>query len=67
MYQVIQKAINNHTKNLSIMTTLTLISEIKNYKNNSNVFTLNTLMKKVSNVNMCQKAKNIWNDFLNSL
>jgi hypothetical protein len=49
------------------MTTLTLISEIKNYKNNSNVFTLNTLMKKVSNVNMCQKAKNIWNDFLNSL
>jgi hypothetical protein len=49
------------------MTTLKLIFEIENYKNNSNVFTLNTLMKNVSNANLCQKAKNIWNDFLKSL
>jgi hypothetical protein len=63
---IIETATNNKLK-IKIMTTLKLISEIENYKNNSNVFTLNTLMKKVSNVNLCQKAKNIWNDFLNSL
>lgn len=49
------------------MTTAKLILEIETYKNDSNVFTLNALMKKVSNANLCQKAKNIWNDFLNSL
>jgi multidrug efflux pump subunit AcrB len=50
-----------------IMTTLKLNNEIKIYKSNSNVFTLTDLMKKVGNAKLCNKAKLIWNEFIETI
>ena len=49
------------------MKTLELTTAINNYKLNSNVFTLNALMKKVGTSNLCNKGKQIWSDFLETL
>jgi hypothetical protein len=49
------------------MTTQELNNQINNYKSNSNVFTLTDLMKKVGSANLCNKAKAIWNDFIETI